>query len=235
MKTFLKTGCIVCALFLLGALFYDWFHPKIYITASATPNKQPITRIDTEHPTVFLTFETGGGHDNTEKILDILDKYEVHAAFFITGSFAAENPELVKRIAASGHDLGNHSETHKNMKAMSPDECRREIRSLHEKVKELTGVEMYLFRPPYDACNYPLIQNAAACGYITVGWSCDSMDWKNYGADAVAESVCGQPNLENGSVIRMNCNALYTPEALEKIILNLKERGCEFAPLSQFL
>lgn len=235
MKTFLKTGCVVCALFLLGALFYEWLHPEIYITTSANPDKQPITRINTEKPTVALTFETAPGNDNTAGILDILDKYKVHATFFVTGSWADQHPDLLKRIADSGHDLGNHSENHKNMKALDTDESRQEIISLHEKVKELTGVEMHLFRPPYDSCSSQLIQTAADCGYATIGWDCDSMDWKNYGTDAIVNTVCGHPDLENGSIIRMNCNALYTPDALETIILNLKERGCEFAPLSQYI
>ena len=235
MKTFLKTGCIICALFLLGALFYEWLHPEFNITTSANPDKQPITRINTEKPAVALTFETAPGNDNTARILDILDKYEIHATFFVTGSWADQHPDLLKRIADSGHDLGNHSENHKNMKALDIGECRQEIISLHEKVKELTGVEMYLFRPPYDSCSSQLIQTATDCGYATVGFDCDSMDWKDYGADAIVNTVCGHPDLENGSVIRMNCSALYTPDALETIILNLKERGCEFAPLSQYI
>ena len=197
--------------------------------------RKSITRINTEKPAVALTFETAPGNDNTARILDILDKYEIHATFFVTGSWADQHPDLLKRIADSGHDLGNHSENHKNMKALDIGECRQEIISLHEKVKELTGVEMYLFRPPYDSCSSQLIQTATDCGYATVGFDCDSMDWKDYGADAIVNTVCGHPDLENGSVIRMNCSALYTPDALETIILNLKERGCEFAPLSQYI
>lgn len=234
MKTFLKTGCIVCALFLLGALFYEWLHPEIYITASATPDSQPITRISTEKPTVVLTFETAAGNDNTAGILDILDKYEIHAVFFVTGSWADQHPDLLKRIADSGHDLGNHSETHKNMTTLDADECRQEIMTLHEKVKELTGVEMNLFRPPYDSCSARLIQTAADCGYTVIGLDCDSMDWKNYGADAIVHTVLDHPDLESGSIIRMNCSAPYTPDALETIIRELKERGCGFAPLSQY-
>ena len=87
MKTFLKTGCIICALFLLGALLYDWIHPKIYITTSATLDSQPITHIDTEKQVVSLTFDTSSGRDDTDKILDILDKYGIHATFFVTGSW----------------------------------------------------------------------------------------------------------------------------------------------------
>ena len=235
MKTFLKTGCIVCALFLLGALLYDWIHPKIYITTSATLDSQPITHIDTEKQVVSLTFDTSSGRDDTDKILDILDKYGIHATFFVTGSWVEKNPDTLKRIADSGHSLGNHSENHKNMKSLSGAESRQEIMSVHERVKELTRVEMHLFRPPYDACSSKLIQIASDCGYTTVGFNCDSMDWKDYGTEAIVKAVCDSRDIENGSIVRMNCDAKFTPEALEAIILNLKERGCEFAPLSEYI
>lgn len=121
------------------------------------------------------------------------------------------------------------------MESMSDEECRREIMSVHEAVKSLTGVEMDLFRPPYGACNSQLIQSAEDCGYATVSWDCDSMDWKDYGAETIVKTVCENPKLKNGSIIRMNCSAKYTPEALETIISNLKERGFQFKPLSEYL
>ncbi len=235
MKIFLKTGCIVCALFLLGALFYEWIHSNIYITTSAHPDPHPISHLNTEQAVIALTFDTAAGIDSTDNILDILDKYKITATFFITGGWAEKNPDTLKRIADSGYELGNHSENHKNMESMSDEECRREIMSVHEAVKSLTGVEMDLFRPPYGACNSQLIQSAEDCGYATVSWNCDSMDWKDYGAETIVKTVCENPKLKNGSIIRMNCSAKYTPEALETIISNLKERGFQFKPLSEYL
>ena len=84
-----------------------------------------------------------------DKQLDILKKYNVHAAFFMTGEWVEKYPDEVKAIYAAGHDLGNHSENHKNMSRLSDEEKTEEIMRAHQRVKELTGVEMNLFRPPY--------------------------------------------------------------------------------------
>lgn len=85
-------------------------------------------------------------------------------------------PEDVKKIYEAGHDLGNHSENHKNMSQISDSECQDELLKVHEKVKNLTGVEMNLFRPPYGDYDDHVIKNAAACGYQTIQWSVDIND-----------------------------------------------------------
>ena len=77
MKTFLKTGCIVCALFLLGALFYEWIYPEIFITASARADEGPIESLPTDTPVVALTFDTVSGSDTTAQILDILETNQI--------------------------------------------------------------------------------------------------------------------------------------------------------------
>ena len=85
-------------------------------------------------------------------------------------------PEDVKAIKEAGHDLGNHSENHKNMSELSQEEQKQEIREVHEKVKELTGYSMQLFRPPYGDYNNELVLNAKECGYYTIQWSVDTSD-----------------------------------------------------------
>lgn len=235
MKTFLKTGCIVCALFLLGALFYEWIYPEIFITASTRADEGPIESLPTDTPVVALTFDTVSGSDTTAQILDILETNQIPAAFFITGAWADAHPEDVKQIAEAGHILGSSGENHKNMVQLSNTEYEHELTALHQKIKDLTGLDMTFFRPPYDASTPQLIHIAKNCGYTTVGWSCDSMDWKDYGTEAIINAVCRNSELKNGAIIRMHLGTENTAEALEAIILNLKERGYDFVPLSEFL
>lgn len=85
-------------------------------------------------------------------------------------------PDDVKRIAAAGHDLGNHSENHKNMSQLSDEQCKQEIMKVHDKVKALTGIEMQLFRPPYGDYDNHVIKDAYECGYFPVQWSVDVLD-----------------------------------------------------------
>ncbi len=94
----------------------------------------------------------------------------------MTGGWVSEYPEDVKAIKAAGHDLGNHSETHKNMSQLSKEEQKEELMKVHEKVKELTGVEMELFRPPYGDYDDQVILTAKECGYYPIQWDVDSLE-----------------------------------------------------------
>ena len=136
MKTFLKTGCIICALFLLGTLFYEWIYPDIFITASARADEGPIEFLPTDAPVVALTFDTVSESDTTSQILDILETNQVPATFFITGAWADAHPEDVKQIAEAGHILGSSGENHKNMVRLSDAECEHELAALHQKIKD---------------------------------------------------------------------------------------------------
>lgn len=144
-------------------------------------------------------------------------------------------PDDVKSILAAGHDLGNHSENHKNMSQISDDEKRQELMSVHERVKELTGYEMFLFRPPYGDYDNAVIRVAEECGYYPIQWDVDSLDWKNYGVDSIIQTVCNHKHLGNGSIILCHNGAKYTAEALDTLITTLLDAGYEFVPLSELI
>ena len=165
----------------------------------------------------------------------ILDKYNVKTTFFMTGGWIESYPEDVKKIAAAGHDLGNHSENHKQMSQLSSDECLAEIQKPHDKVKELTGTEMTLFRPPYGDYNNTLIESANTLGYHVVQWSVDSLDWKDYGADSIVDTILNHKALGDGAIILMHNGAKYTKDALERVITGLQDKGYEIVPISQLI
>lgn len=146
------------------------------VSVSNTVNGRelPIYSVETEEKKVALSFDAAWGNEDTQTILDILAKYNVHVTFFMTGGWVESYPEDVKKIYAAGHDLGNHSENHKNMSQLSDTECQEELMKVHNKVKELTGVEMFLFRPPYGDYDNHVITNAKACGYYTIQWDVDT-------------------------------------------------------------
>lgn len=138
----------------------------------------PIYSVETDEKKVALSFDAAWGNEDTAQILETLKKYDVHVTFFMTGGWVEKYPEDVEKICAAGHDLGNHSEDHKNMSQLADEECQRELMKVHEKVKELTGVEMELFRPPYGDYDNEVIKNAKACGYYTIQWDVDILDIK---------------------------------------------------------
>lgn len=153
----------------------------------------------------------------------------------MTGGWVESYPDDVKRILEDGHDLGNHSENHKQMSTLSESECREEIMKVHEKVKELTGYEMQLFRPPYGDYNNQVINVTYACGYYPIQWNVDSLDWKDYGVQEIINTVCNHKSLGNGTIILCHNGAKYTAQALDTMITQLKEKGYEFVPISQLI
>ncbi|MCC8139113.1 MAG: polysaccharide deacetylase family protein [Lachnospiraceae bacterium] len=197
--------------------------------------KLPIYCVSTEKAQVALSFDAAWGNEDTSTLLSILDEYGVKATFFMTGGWVESYPDDVKAIAAAGHDLGNHSENHKQMSTLSAGECKEEIQSVHDKVKELTGLDMTLFRPPYGDYNDTLIEAANGLGYHVIQWNVDSLDWKDYGADAIVSRVLDNEHLGNGTIILMHNGATYTKDALPRVIEGLKEKGYELVPISELI
>ena len=207
------------------------------VTVNNTVNGKelPIYSVETEEKKVALSFDAAWGNEDTQQILDILKEYDVKVTFFMTGGWVEKFPEDVKKIQEAGHDLANHSENHKNMSQLNDADCQSELMKVHNKVKELTNVEMNLFRPPYGDYDNEVIKNATACGYYTIQWDVDSLDWKDYGVDNIVKTVCEHKNLQNGSIILMHNGAKYTAEALPKVIQGLKAEGYELVPISELI
>ena len=231
----MENGLIWMAAFflILGAVMY--IPSVVYVSTAVSERELPIYSVDTEKKQVALSFDAAWGNEDTSQLLSILAKHNVHATFFITGKWANSYPEDVKAILSAGHDLGNHSQNHKEMSKLSKKEIKEELISVHDKVKTLTGYDMFLFRPPYGDYNNQLITSAKDCGYYTIQWSVDSLDWKDYGIESIVKTVTQNKNLSNGAIILMHNNAKYTKDALETVITTLQQNGYEIVPISQLI
>ena len=163
----------VCVL-LAGAFFY--LPGVVSVSSSVNGRDLPIYCVQTDKPQIALTFDAAWGNEDTEQILSILEKHNVKVTFFATGGWVESYPDDVKMILAAGHDIGNHSENHKNMSQLSTEEMKSELMEVHDKVKNLTGYEMTLFRPPYGDYSNEVIQNATSLGYYSIQWDVDSLD-----------------------------------------------------------
>lgn len=227
-------------LFLLGVAAFvkciTTFVPEAITVSSTVGGRElPIYCVDTDKKRVALSFDAAWGNEDTARILEILAKHNVHVTFFMTGGWVDSYPEDVKAILAAGHDLGNHSENHKNMSQLSNEEKEQELMSVHEKVKNLTGYEMFLFRPPYGDYDNEVIKTATKCGYYSIQWDVDSLDWKDYGTDSIISTVCEHKHLGCGSIILCHNGAKYTADALDTLIIDLKGQGYEIVPVSELI
>ena len=208
---------------------------NISVSNSVNGKELPIYCVETAEPKVALTFDAAWGNEDTAKILEILKKHDVHVTFFMTGGWVESYPDDVRAILAAGHDLGNHSENHKNMSQLSDDVKKDELMKVHEKVRDLTGYEMFLFRPPYGDYDNAVVNVAKDCGYFAIQWDVDSLDWKDYGVDSIIKTVTEHKHLGNGSIILCHNGAKFTAQALDTLITKLKDKGYTIVPVSELI
>ena len=183
---------------------------------------------------VALTFDDGPHYKYTEKILDILKKYDVKATFFTVGTNAERFPELIQRELNEGHEVANHTYLHKHMAKLSDDEFRDEIEGWEEVMSEDHGYQSSLFRPPEGILTDSEKQITEELGYDVVLWSIDTRDWAHNGVDRIVDTVIS--DVTDGSVILFHdfvSGDSPTPEALEIIIPKLKEMGYAFVTVSE--
>lgn len=148
---------------------------NVTVSNSVNGRQLPIYCVDTTEKKIALTFDAAWGNEDTAQILGILKKHGVRVTFFMTGGWVESYPDDVKAILAAGHDLGNHSENHKNMSQLSDAEKKEELMKVHEKVRTLTGYEMFLFRPPYGDYDNAVVNVAKENGYYTIQWDVETL------------------------------------------------------------
>lgn len=121
------------------------------------------------------------------------------------------------------------------MSQLSDAEKKEELMKVHEKVQTLTGYEMFLFRPPYGNYGNTVVNVAKDCGYYTIQWDVDSLDWKDCGVDYIIKTVTEHKHLGNGRFILCHNGTKYTAQALDTLITKLKEKGYTFVPVSELI
>ncbi len=205
-----------------------------YTGAFINSNKKlPIYCVDTKDKKVAISFDVSWGNDNTDKILEILDKYNVKATFFLVGGWIDQYPDKVKAIHEKGHEIGNHSNKHPDMTKISRDKMIQEIDINDAKIRSLIGEGTKLFRCPEGAYNDSVVQTVKDTGHYCIQWDVDSIDWREQGADLEYDRVINKT--KEGSIILFHNNAKYTPNNLSKVIEKLKKDGYEFVKVGDLI
>ena len=187
---------------------------------------------------VSLTFDDGPESELTPQILDILDEYNIRATFFVIGQNAARNMDVLKDIHVRGHEIGNHSWSHKYMPKISKRSKESEILKTEELLIDVFGEHTPIFRPPYGAVKTQDKQLIDSLGYKIVNWSVDTRDWAGTSGDQMMKYVKQQ--LKPGGIILMhnsgNTKAVKnTVDTLPIMIDWLIEQGYEFATVTEIL
>ena len=184
---------------------------------------------------IFLTFDCGYENGFTPKILDVLKKQKVVAAFFVTKPFIREGRELVRRMKKEGHIVGNHTVHHRSMPTLSDRDNKQEIIDCAEYCKEATGYEMdHFIRPPMGEYNEKTLKLTKSMGYKTIFWSMAYVDFdvnKQPGKQYVVEHF--KKYTHNGAIPLMHNVSQSNAEALDEVITNLKKEGYQFESLKK--
>lgn len=203
------------------------------ILTVVSPRLVPIYSVKTDEKKVAISLDATWGADYTDELLKILREYNLKTTFFLCGRWIKDYPKVVQRIALEGHEIGNHSTTHPDMTRIGRNQVRRELMETHELIHQLTGQTSTVFRPPFGAYNNDVIEVATECGYYTVQWSVDSLDWKELTRDQIVGRVLSR--VHNGAIMLFHNNGTHTAQALRIIIESLLKDGYEIVPVSELL
>lgn len=188
--------------------------------------------------TIYLTFDAGYENGNTEDILDVLKEKNVPAAFFVVGNFVEDEPEILRRMEAEGHIVGNHTMTHPDMASIADiDEFRGELTELEEAYKAVTGKEMKKFyRPPRGIYSENNLKQAQDMGYTTVLWSLAYEDWYENDQPTREDAL----NLLNkrihpGAIVLLHSTSKTNARVLGELIDGWREKGYKFESIDKLL
>lgn len=186
---------------------------------------------------IYLTFDNGYEQGYTVQVLNILKDENVPATFFVTGHYVKSVPDLVKRMVADGHIIGNHSYSHPDFTTMSKESVKQELTKLEEAVAAITDQkEMKYLRPPRGTFNEQTLQWAGELNYIHVFWSLAFKDWETnaqkgwqYAYDQIMDQV------HPGAIVLLHAVSADNAAALKKVIVDLKKEGYQFKSLDDLM
>jgi peptidoglycan/xylan/chitin deacetylase (PgdA/CDA1 family) len=197
---------------------------------------------------VALTFDDGPHPASANRILDILKQNKIHATFFVVGEKVVLNPAIVRRMVADNNEVGNHTMTHPRLDELTAEGVRKELLGCDAAVRNATGREMSLMRPPGMRFNPMVLRVAKSLGYDTIGWNVGAKDFTPAKTDPrLPESVLAQldaapaevadrvvEHVKNGSIILLH-DSPGTAAALPEIIRDLRKAGYKFETVSQMM
>ena len=191
---------------------------------------------NTNEKVLYLTFDAGYENGCTAKILDTLKEKQVPAAFFLVGNYIRQSPDLVRRMVAEGHTVGNHTMHHYDMSRLSDKASfSKELTDLEALYKETVGQELpKYYRPPQGIYSEENLKMAQELGYKTLFWSLAYVDWNN-DAQPTKEAAFAKllPRTHNGAVVLLHSTSKTNAEILGELIDKWKEAGYRFGTLEE--
>ena len=181
---------------------------------------------------VAITYDDGPGAE-TNRLLDKLKAKNAHASFMVLAPSAEQHPELLKRMKAEGHTIGNHTKSHRQLNTLSPEQVSQEIDAGNAAIKKATGQSTRWVRPPYGATNATVDQVTRDKGVSQALWDVDTVDWKDRNSEHVCSSAV--QGARAGSIVLMHDIHPTTVDAADCVIDGLRAKGLEPVSLDRLL
>ena len=191
---------------------------------------------DTTQNTIYLTFDCGYENGNTEPILDALKKHDVKATFFVVGNFLETSPEIVKRMIAEWHTVGNHTYHHLDMSSISSmDAFKKETQDVENLFEQITGTPITKFyRPPQGKYNIENLKMAQELGYHTFFWSLAYVDWYQDKQPTKDESFGKLLKIIHpGAIVLLHSTSSTNAQILDELLTKWEEMGYTIKPLTE--
>lgn len=194
----------------------------------------PIYCTDDDDMRIALTINCAWGAEDIPRILEILDGENIKCTFFVLGIWAEKNPEILKEIYARGHEIGNHSYSHRLPSRITAAKMEEEIDKCNDIIEEILGFRTDLYRAPSGDHNDNLLKLTERKGLYTIKWSVDSLDWKDSMTERdIIDRVTGRTTA--GSILLFHNDTKHTKNVLQEIIVHLKQEGFRFVKVSELI
>jgi len=234
LRSFIFLILVIGLCFVLFTVFFD----QAVLVRHGT-----LYRKDVKEKVVALTFDDGPSPQWTPLILDELKRSGVRATFFMLGEHVKEYPDIARRVAQEGHDIGNHTYSHHVLIYYKMDELAREIKDAEKVIREVTGKTTALFRPPKAWLTNPEKQKIRELGYQVVLWSLNSKDWVTFDDKYIVKYLLH--HIRPGEIILFHdSGGVFSVEggdrretvlAVRRLIERLKERGYRFVTVTELI
>lgn len=207
---------------------------------STMPNVPPAgaklsySQVNITEKVVAMTFDDGPHPTLTPKLLDILKERNIKCTFFVVGSNAKAYPNIIRRIIAEGHEIGNHTYTHASLTSRSDEQIRTELQKSEDAMVAAANYRPHLIRPPYGAINTRVKQLMfSEFGYSTIMWSVDPQDWRRPGVSVVTSRLVN--GAHPGAIMLSHDIHPPTIAAMPAMFDQLLAKGYQFVTVSQLL
>jgi peptidoglycan/xylan/chitin deacetylase (PgdA/CDA1 family) len=208
--------------------------PATPAPSSAAAKKITYSDCHVDGQYIAMTFDDGPHKTNTPRLLDMLKERHIHATFFLVGENVVDNQEIVKRILAEGHEIGNHSWSHPQLSAMSDAKVRDELQKTQDAIKKACGMTPTLLRPPYGAFTARQRNWAhGEWGFTCILWDVDPQDWKYRNAEHVKREILKAA--VSGSIVLSHDIHKTTVDAMPEVLDTLRDRGFKFVTVSELI